>query len=246
MEPIYRQKFEICDIHLDCFGRVKPSVLLYFVQEVSGKHAIELGTGWDALNEKHLFWAIIRHRIHVTRLPESGETITLETWPMPTTRVAYPRATVAYDANGSELFRTQALWVLMDTNTRAMVLPGKSGVTVNGILRGMEPEAPGSLPVKDLSQGISRQVTYGELDRNLHMNNTRYMDWIDSLLPSQFHQAHPVKEFTVCYLSEAREGQTIDLRWELTDEPVLWVEAHRENTDVHGKNERIFAAQLRF
>lgn len=246
MEFVYREQFEIRDIHLDCFGRVKPSVLLYFVQEVSGRHASQLGAGWDALNDNHLFWAIIRHRVHVTRLPESGETITLETWPMPTTRVAYPRATVAYDEKGNELFRTQALWVLMDTNTRAMVLPGKSGVTVNGVLRGIEPEAPGSLIPKELPNASSRPVTYAELDRNLHMNNTRYMDWIDSLLPSTFHKDHPVKEFTVCYLSEAREGQTVHLGYDLSEGLILSVEAHRESTDVHGKNERIFAAQLRF
>ena len=246
MEPVYRQSFEICDIHLDCFGRVKPSVLLYFVQEVSGKHASQLSAGWDTLNAQHLFWAIIRQKVQVTRLPVSGETITLETWPMPTTRVAYPRATVAYDAQGNELFRTHALWVLMDTNTRAMVLPGKSGVTVNGVLRGGELDAPGSLSPKDLPNTVCRQVTYAELDRNLHMNNTRYMDWIDGLLPSQFHESHPVKEFTVCYQSEAREGQSVQLHWALNEEQVLLVEAHRENTDVHGKNDRIFAAQLRF
>ena len=246
MESVYREKFEIRDIHLDCFGRVKPSVLLYFVQEVSGNHASRLGASWEELNEKHLFWAIIRQRMQITRLPISGETITVETWPMPTTRVAYPRATVAYDAQGNELFRAHALWVLMDTNTRAMVLPGKSGVTVNGVLRGGEAEAPGSLSPRELPNCVTRQVTYAELDRNLHMNNTRYMDWVDALLPSHFHKEHPVKEFTVCYLSEAREDQHIDMRWDLSEEKVLQVEAHRENTDVHGKTERIFAAQLRF
>ena len=33
------------------------------------------------------------------------------------------------------------------------------------------------------------------------------MDWIDDLLPSDFHREHPVKEFAVRYHSEAREGQ---------------------------------------
>mgnify|MGYP002517044180 CR=1 FL=1 len=33
---------------------------------------------------------------------EDNEDITVETWPMPTTRTAYPRATVGYDAQGNE------------------------------------------------------------------------------------------------------------------------------------------------
>lgn len=243
MEPIYRQTVKIEDIHLDCFGRVKPSVLLYFTQEMAGQHAKLLGTDWDTLQKKDLFWAIIRHHIKIERLPEAGETITLETWPMPTTRVAYPRATVAYDAQGNVLFRTMALWVLMNTKTRAMVLPGKSGVAVSGTLQGTELSSPVSLAPAVLKNAQLRTVGYSELDRNGHMNNTRYLDWIDDLLPAAFHKEHPVREFTVCYLSEALEKQTLNLAYEQTEEGLFRVEASRKMADAQ---ERVFAAQLQF
>ena len=246
MEPIYRQQFEITDIHLDCFGRVKPSVLLYFVQVVSGRHAGLLGAGWNALAEKQLFWAILRQHIQVTRLPKAGEVITLETWPMPTTRAAYPRATVAYDSNGAVLFRSAAIWVLMNSQTRAMVLPGKSGVDVPGTLRGMELSAPGSISPAKLPNRTTRTVGYTALEQNGHMNNTRYLDWIDDLLPSNFHRDHPLRELTVCYLAEAREGQQIELEWALSDTLSLQVEARREKGDQSGAQERVFAAQVQF
>ena len=246
MTSTYHAQFQVTDEFLDENHQLKTSALLYFVQEVSGQHATVLGTGWDALQEKHLFWAIIRHRVRITRLPMAGETVTLETWPMPTTRVAYPRATVAYDEDGCELFRTTALWVLMDTETRAMVLPARSGVTVEGILTGNELEAPGSLSPKELSQTVPHQVTEAELDRNQHMNNTRYMDWIDSLLLGDFRKEHPMQEFTVCYLSEARKGQSLELCWELSGEQVLSVEVQRPKDDESGKTERIFAAGVVF
>ena len=242
MEPIYRQTVQIEDIHLDCFGRVKPSVLLYFAQEVAGKHAALLGTDWDTLNKKDLFWAIIRHHVQVERLPSAGETILIETWPMPTTRVAYPRATVAYDAKGNVLFRTMAVWVLMNTKTRAMVLPGKSGVAVSGTLRGTELAIPGSIAPAALKNRRSRAVGYTELDRNGHMNNTRYLDWVDDLLPAAFHKEKPVREFTVCYLSEAREAQVLELSWEQTEDGIFRVEACR----TADRQERVFAAQLQF
>ena len=156
MTQPYRHTYQISDIHLDCFDRVKPSVLLYFAQDIAGKHAGLIGADWDTLNEKNLFWAIIRHHIQINRLPVSGETITLETWPMPTTRVAYPRATVGYDQAGNVLFRTAAVWVLMNSQTRAMVLPGKSGVTVDGILCGNELARPGSLTPAVLEKEVRR------------------------------------------------------------------------------------------
>ena len=246
MEPIFRQTYKIEDIHLDCFGRVKPSVLLYFAQEAADQHCNLLGTDWDTLAQQQLFWAVTRHRVQITRLPTRGETVTVETWPMPTTRVAYPRSTVCYDSNGNELFRMISLWVLMNTQTRALVLPGKSGITVNGTLRGNELAAPGSLVPKQLPNTVMRTVGYTELDRNGHMNNTRYMDWVDDLLPSAFHGAHPAREFSICYLSEAREQQQIELTWELSEGPVLQVDARRKETSVDAGQSRVFTVQILF
>lgn len=244
MEPIFRQTYEISAIHVDCYGKVKPSVLLYFAQEAATGHCKELSVDWDTLSKRRLFWAVIRNRVQITRLPVLGETITVETWPMPTTRSAYPRATAAYDAQGNILFQAISLWVLMDTESRAMVLPGKSGVDVAGTLRGTELAAPGSILPKALDNTTTRHVGYTELDRNGHMNNTYYLNWVDDLLPNAFHREHPVRQITVCYLSEAREGQEITLNWQLLDGPCLQVDAHREKTDVPGKQERVFSAQV--
>lgn len=246
MEPIFRQSFPISAVHLDRYGRVKPSAILFFAQEAAGGHCMELALDWDTLAKKNLFWAVIRHRVQISRLPVAGETITVETWPMPTTRSAFPRATVAYDSQGNEVFRTVSLWVLMDTVSRAMVLPGKSGIDLTGTLRGCELAPPSSILPKTLENAVTRRVGYTELDRNGHMNNTRYMDWIDDLLPSQFHGSHPVREFTVCYLSEATEGQEIDLSWQLLEGGYLQVDGRRSSPETPGSQTRVFAAQVCF
>ena len=243
MEPVYQQKFEITDNCVDCFGRLKRSMILFFAQEVAGRHFTEISMDYDSLAGRGMFWAIIRQRVQVTRIPVRGETIRVETWPMPTTRVAYPRSVVAYDEAGNECFRSISLWVLMDLNTRAMILPGKSGISVTGTLRGNELSAPASLTPKLLDQHCSRMVCFTDLDRNGHMNNTRYLDWIDDLLPSAFHEAHCIKEFTVCYMNEAREGQLLNLNWDAPEEGVVQVDATRKLGD---REERVFAAQLLF
>ncbi len=246
MEPVFTQTVSVTDSHVDCFRRLKPSALLYLIQDISGNHAAQLGNSWEILAQKNLFWALIRHKIEITRLPVAGEEITLQTWPMPTTRVAYPRATVAFDQQGNELFRSVALWVLMDLTTRAMVLPGKSGVVVNGLLRGSELEIPPSILPKEMVNTTTHTVGYSLLDRNGHMNNTRYLDWTDDLLSSQFHADHPLKGVTLCYLSEAREGQQIHLHWNLDPCNVLCVDALRPDSEDTAKTHRVFAAQLEF
>ena len=243
MEPIFNQTFQINDMCVDCFGRMKLSAILFLAQEVAGQHCDLLAVDYDTLLRKKMFWAVTRHRVQITRLPRRGETIRVETWPMPTTRVAYPRSVVAYDEQGNECFRSISLWVLMDVVSRNMILPGKSGVSVAGTLRGMELASPMGLPAKVLGSHRERTVCFTDLDRNGHMNNTRYFDWIDDLLPSPFHANHSVKEFTVCYFAEAREGQTLDLRWDFLEEGAMQVDAHR---NLNEKDERIFSAKLLF
>ena len=244
MEAIFSKTFEIHAAATDRYDRLKASHILRFMQEVAGEHSARLGADRTHLMEKGLFWAVIRHRVQITRLPHSRETIRIETWPMPTTRTAYPRSTIAYDETGNECFRCISLWVLMDEKSRAMVLPGKSGVEVNELLRGCELATPGSMIPREMAECTTRQVRYTDLDVNGHMNNCRYLDWIDDLLPSAFHEHHEIQEFSLCYLSEIREGETLDLHWELDDGPVLSVEAVRSSDAEAGGCSRVFSAKL--
>jgi acyl-ACP thioesterase len=132
-----------------------------------------------------------------------------------------------------------SLWVLMDPASRAMVLPGKSGVAIEGTVRGLEPAIPRSLAPQAMANQMLRRVHYTQLDVNGHMNNTRYLDWVEDLLPAEFHREHPVKEFTICYLNEALEGEEVALNWQLDSEGNLHVHA-AESTG--GK--RVFSAEV--
>ncbi len=243
MEPLYRQSFTLHDDAVDCFGFLKLSTLLYYAQEVAGQHCLLLGADGDTLAAHRLFWAVTRHKVLIHRLPKQGETITVETWPMPTTKVAYPRAMAAYDAAGELLFQSVSLWVLMDMDQRTMVLPDKSGVVVDGAVRGNELLLPHSLLPKNLTHMQSRTVTYSCLDRNGHMNNTRYLDWVADLPGSDFHKQYKAKELLISYANEALEGQEICMAWALSEQGVLQVDAH----NVQSKNtRRIFSAQVLF
>lgn len=241
MEPIYEQTFFIDDSRVDCRGYLKPSQLLFFIQQTSGEHSTALSVGYEELEKRRLFWAVTRHRVQITRLPQSGETVRVETWPMPATRVAYPRSTVAYDEKGNECFRSMSLWVLMDLDTRNMILPGKSEILVPGTVRGGELSVPGALVPKVLAGEADRRVCFTDLDRNGHMNNTRYMDWVADLLPSSFHRAGVLREFIICYHTEAREGQTLQLRYDSIPQGTVQVEGFRQG---EAERNRIFSARL--
>lgn len=247
MKPIYCETVTIHSTDCDPYGRLKPSALLSLLQEAAGAHCEGTMVDWNTLSERNLFFAITRQHVQITRLPRHREQITIETWPCPATRVAYPRSTVCYDASGNELFRAMAIWVLMDTVKRTMVLPGKSGIGLPGTTRELlELPAPRSLAARQFSAQTRRHVNYTLLDRNLHMNNTRYLDWVMDLLPSQFHREHAISDFTVCYISEAWEGDCVDLHYELDPAGLLQVEATRPDPTDPQKSSRVFAVRAAF
>ena len=244
MNFIHTETYTVTSLHTDCFDRIKLSCLLRMAQDAATAHCVRLGTDWDTMASKGYFWAVSRQRIEVSRLPVTGETITVKTWPMPTTNVAYPRATAGYDADGNELFRLISLWVIVNIQSRTMVLPRRSGVGVEGTIFGNELPVPTGLSNRDLPNTRLHTVGFTELDINGHVNNTRYVDWLYDLLPAEFHKSHPVKAATICYHNEAKEGQQIRLEWEQAD--VLQVDGSVPKTDASDGYTRIFSAQMEF
>ena len=243
MEMVYSQCYEIRDNMVDCFGNLKPAQILFIAQDMGTKHCKELSLSYEALAGRGLFWAVTRHRVQITRMPRSGETIRVETWAMPTTRVAYPRSVVAYDGEGRECFRSITLWVLMTLDTRVMIQPGKTDIQVAGTLRGLELSSPKGLVPRDMVNSSFRRVAYCDIDRNGHMNNTRYMDWIDDLYDCAFHKNHTLREFTACYLSEVREKDLIDMHYDILEDGCVQVDFHRT---ANGEDHRVFSARLQY
>lgn len=245
MELIYRKKYTILDNCTDRYGRVKPSQILFFSQDAATSHCAGIGMDWNTMAARGMFWAVTRTKVQIHRLPKLGETVTVETWPMTNTRVAYPRAMSMYDEQGRLLLQTVSLWVLMDIEKRSMILPGRSGLDFAGQDRGGELALPGGLVPCGGEGGRVRTVAYSDLDVNGHLNNARYMDWVDDLMDSGFHKDHAPREFTVCYLSEAREGQQLRQDFVYDAESNCFQTEFRREKEP-GKYERVFAAKLQY
>ena len=244
MQLIYKESVTITAQMADHTGRLRPSAALRLTQAAAGHHCDQLGLDEGVMAEKGLFWAIIRNCFTVESMPAVGQTVTLETWPMPTTRTCFPRACVAYDAAGKELFACHSFWILMDRQTRAMVLPGKSGIDVPGLDRENTPPAPKSLSPVSLPADQTRSVTEADLDHNGHMNNARYLDWAEDALDTEFRHGSTLRRATLCYLNEAKLGQT--LQFCLVSEANNRVKFDLRRETAAGSYDRIFSASLEF
>lgn len=238
MSEIFRYTATVTTAQSDRWGRLKPSALLGLLQEAALGHCTRLGAGTAELLKRDLLWVVARQGLEISRMPLLEETVTVETWPGPPTRAAYPRHYAVLDREGNCLATATALWLLMDAKSRTMVLPAQGGLTLPGCTRPGELPAPRSLAPMGLPLTRERRVDYSLLDINGHMSNLRYLDWMEDLLPAACHESHPLARLQITYQSEAREGDVVALHSGL-EEQTLRLEGLRGE-------DRIFALTAQF
>ncbi len=211
MLKTYSQEFRIASYQTDLTARIKPSAILEIMQEMAGAHAELLGVGRKRLDPMNLAWVLTRVEVRMTRYPLSGETIAVETFPMPNRRVFFPRYFIFRDAQGEPIGCAGSLWVVLDITTRKManaaeiapLLPDNSDLTAPMGMPSTVEEAVGEA-VETL-----RLPVYTDLDVNGHVNNTRYLDWCCNALGIEVMRSHVMKQFALNFNQEILPGQEV-------------------------------------
>lgn len=207
---VYTSQMRLRNRHVNLYRRMRTSTLFELLQEISICHTEELGMGREMTLDRGLLWILTLQRAEITRLPEYDELITLETWPGDTMHLLFPRYCRLLDEGGNVLASTSALWALMDQQTRRMVFPDRYGVKIDGVTTGNEIALP-SPPRRAEGGEVSRfTVPFSYTDLNGHMNNTRYYDLAEDLLPGEVLR-RSLREIAVEYANEAKLGNELSV-----------------------------------
>ena len=134
--------------------------------------------------------------------------------------MVFREATERAKPYGDPLVEASALWALMDQNTRRVVFPELYGIKIRGVHTGKELALPASPRMPQGEQTGSFTVPYSYVDLNGHMNNTRYFDLAEDLMPPEL-RARRITGIQTEYAKEAREGDTILLRQETAPDAFL-------------------------
>ncbi len=210
---VYRYEYTILSSDTDAKRRLRLSRLFTMLQEASIAHTPELGMGREKTLDRGLLWIVTLQKAEIVRLPGYDERICLKSWPGKTMHLLFPRYYRIEDEKGNELVSASALWALMDEKTRRVVFPEVYGVKIRGVHTGKEISLPSAPKTPSAGETGEFAVPYSYVDLNGHMNNTRYFDLAEDLMPKELRE-RPVKEVLAEYSKEAREGDTILLRGE--------------------------------
>ena len=209
---VYTKTLTLRSLDVDMRRRLRPSVLFAMLEEAAIAHTEALGMGREKTLDRGLLWIVTLQRISVRRLPVYDETVTLQSWPGRTMHLFFPRYFRMLDAAGEVLLEGSALWSLMDRDQRSVVFPSDHGIVIPGCVTGWESALP--RPAKPIPQTeeCRFRVPYSYIDLNGHMNNVRYFDLAEDVLPPELHERE-LRELVVDYSSEARLGEELLLRW---------------------------------
>ena len=169
----------------DSSGKLRLSELLLIAQRIATAHVESLGIGPEKTFQRGYLWVIARQRFVIDSLPRYGDFVEAETHSAAMRAYVYPRH-YALKKEGKTIVRGVAAWMLIDAKQRKALTPSQSGIIIPGEAGEGELSFPSSLPVPKLPHQAELTAKWSMCDANGHLNNTKYLDLCEDLLPFDF------------------------------------------------------------
>lgn len=197
----------------DSTGHWRPGSILAMMQELAGTHAHLIGCGREVMLKEHIVWVLSRTELCMDRYPVVGETVRVDTFPMPNKRWFFPRYFVFYDEAGEVIGKASTLWLLMDVEERKMAAPEKAipYLPDNSDLTAPMP-FPGNMPALTAQAVVSTyQPVYTDIDVNQHMNNTKYAEVLCNVLGMETMREYEIAKLILHYHKEVLLEQQLEI-----------------------------------
>lgn len=183
------------------------------LQEAAWQHARRLGFAFDEADTP-IFWVLHRVRMNFRRPPRWNEMVTITTWPSGIDRLYALREVRIDGADGARLIDITSAWVILDAVRRRPVRPGRhlpeDRIIPERLIELPAPRSGAIDPIDpervagQLETARWHEVRPSDTDRNDHVNNVRYIQWLIDAAPTILDGA---AEGVVSFLAETRVGQ---------------------------------------
>jgi acyl-ACP thioesterase len=263
MKDIWRETLPIRFGQVDRSDRLTLFSTFDLFQEAAISHATDLGVGRDELARTKQLWVLSRISVLMERRPKYAETVTVRTWPLGADRLFAVRDYDIRDSGDRPVVRARSGWLVLDIEKHRPLriqqvvesLPPNEGLYAL-------PGGGGGLETRlELVKAGERQAVFSDIDYNAHVNNTRYIQWIQDLIEPEILENADMMRMDINYLSEVKYGEITEL-WAIpVTEPGCWngigpgeLPPHDENPCAFGfavegrrqeSKQPVFRAELR-
>ena len=209
----FKKEIEV-DVHdIDFNGVCRASSLMKYIQSAAQTQLTENGMSYDELKDMRRAFILSRIRLEFYAPVYSYDKIEAHTFPCISRGYSFLRCYALY-RNGEVVARAISVWALIDTENKGLVKVSDFDLR----LPTYEPwdniaVSPIKLP-HDMRNVGKYTVTYADLDRNNHINNTKYADIFSNFLPLNKKR---IDSMSINYMNEAKYKDTLDVYLEEKD-----------------------------
>ena len=208
---MYQEKFVVKPDEVDSLGEIKISKLMWHVQNVAVEHAIKLKIDRDTLMKDNNIWVVVRYDMKINRLPKLKEKYVITTHPGETKGFMFPRFFQVYDKHKNLLVSISSTWVVVNFDTRRIILRPFKDVNFPIEKDPNDLELPSKVNEEATNLVSKRLTKESELDINIHINNTFYYDYILSTHDESFYKDNKVKRILLNYEKEITHPSEIEI-----------------------------------
>ena len=201
---------------IDTSDKLTLDAIFQFFQEAAICHAENLGVGREAMAQTGQAWILSRMTVLVDRRPNYFETVTVRSWPRGFEKLFAIRDYQIKDKDDNAVVSARSAWLIVDMEKRRPLrpqavmdkLPQNEGL--NAVTAEIAAIA-GLAERNDLRKVTDRKALYTDLDYNGHVNNVRYINWIeDALDPQALAKAEKLR-IDINYLNEILSGEAVEV-----------------------------------
>jgi len=207
----YTKYFEVSSHDVDVNNHIKPSSLQRFMMETAMCQMRDRKPTYGELFEKDQAFILTRVTIEILRQIRQFQRIKVQTWNCPAKGVTFLRCFEVY-CEDVLLARAHTVWAVVSPATGKLWKSKEVDISGYESEEELEMMLPTRLRIpkdQSMEEVGHKKVLLGEIDMNMHMNNTYYLDVLWNYIPDIIK-----KEITsVClrYHEEAPLGGVLSL-----------------------------------
>lgn len=207
----FKKELEVFSHDIDTNRFATPTAVVRYMQETVDSNLRECRPTYEELLEQSLSFVVSRTALEICRPLKEYENITVETWATEGKTAIFPRSFIIKSGEDT-VAKCLMIWALVNTREHRFMRGNEFSVKSYGTGDAVELtipsrfKTPTDITFKKCGQ---KTVMYSDIDRNFHMNNTKYFDMLFDYIPNRAKIF--MSSCLVNYVNEAPLGSNIDI-----------------------------------
>ncbi len=212
MDYHYAHKYLVGYSDVDRNDRMKLSRIIDLFQNIAIWHSKSIGYGTYEMMNLKLGWLVLAWKIKILKYPQADENIEIRTWSKTPKGLHAFRDFEILNENGEPMVLATSSWILYDLEAKRPVRLLKDMV-----------DGYGTIDRNALDDGISKlkdekidgetldiQITKRDIDTNHHVNNAKYVEFFEEMLPENVL----INELEIQYKRQTLLGEKLHLTFD--------------------------------